>query len=53
MNDHDDHDDSPFAIFSHWYSFGSPVGIAILLVGFGAFLALLGAAVALPLGALR
>jgi hypothetical protein len=48
-----DHDDDPYLIFRRWYSFGSPVGLAILLVGLGAFLALLGAAVALPIAALR
>jgi len=47
-----DPDDTPFAIF-HWYGFGSPVGIAILLVGCGAFLALLGEAIALPLSLFR
>ena len=51
--DERDHDDDPFVIFRRWYSFGSPVGLAILLVALGAFLALLGWAVALPIGALR
>jgi hypothetical protein len=36
-----------------WYGFGSPVGPAILLVGLGAFFALLGEAVALPLSLFR
>ncbi len=49
----DERDDNPFTVFAHWYGFGSPVGLAVLLVGLGAFLALLGLAVALPLGALR
>jgi len=48
-----DHDDDPLAIFGRWYGFGSPVGLAILLVGLGAFLALLGEAVALPLSLFR
>jgi hypothetical protein len=48
-----DHDDDPLLIFGRWYSFGSPVGLAILLVGLGAFLALLGEAVALPLSLFR
>ena len=52
MSDHD-HDDFPFTIFGRWYGFGSPVGIAILLVGLGAFLALLGEAIALPLSLFR
>ena len=52
MTELDDHD-APWTIFGRWYGFGSPVGLAVLLVGLGAFLALLGAAVALPLGALR
>ncbi len=52
MNDHD-HDDDPLSLFTRWYSFGSPVGLAILLVGLGAFLALLGEAIALPLGLFR
>ena len=48
MNDHV-HDDFPFNMLGRWYSFDSPIGIAILLVGLGAFLALLGEAIALPL----
>jgi len=49
---HDDPDDSPFAIF-HWYSFGSPVGLAILLIGLGGFLVLLAEAISLPLSLFR
>jgi hypothetical protein len=52
VNEHDP-DNDPLVIFQRWYSFGSPVGLAILLVGFGAFLALLGEAVALPLSLFR
>ena len=48
----DPEDDDPFVLF-RWYSFGSPVGLAILLVGLGAFLALLGEAVTLPLSLFR
>jgi hypothetical protein len=50
---HDDRDDSDLWALSRWWGFASPVGLAILLVGLGAFLALLGAAVALPIAALR
>ncbi len=54
MNDDErDREEDPFVIFRRWYGFGSPVGLAILLAGLGAFLALLGWAVALPIAALR
>ena len=45
-------DDDPFRMF-RWYGFASPVGLAVLLVGLGAFLALLGEAVTLPLSLFR
>jgi hypothetical protein len=48
----DPEDDDPLRMF-RWYGFGSPVGLAILLVSLGAFLALLGAAIALPLSLFR
>jgi hypothetical protein len=48
----DPEDDDPLRMF-RWYGFGSPVGPAILLVGLGAFFALLGEAVALPLSLFR
>ncbi len=48
----DPEDDDPLPMF-RWYGFGSPVGLAILLVGLGAFFALLGEAVALPLSLFR
>lgn len=36
-----------------WHGFASPVGLAILLIGLGAFLVLLAEAVSLPLGLFR
>ena len=55
MSEHahdDDGDDNPFSIF-RWYGFGSPIGIAILLIGFGGFLVLLAEAISLPLSLFR
>ena len=49
----DDRDDIPYVTLHGWYGFGSPDGLAILLVGLGAFLALLGEAIALPLSLFR
>jgi hypothetical protein len=46
----DPEDDDPLRMF-RWYGF--PAGPAILLVGLGAFFALLGEAVALPLSLFR
>ncbi|MGO8686643.1 MAG: hypothetical protein ACLQT7_05565 [Candidatus Dormibacteria bacterium] len=43
----------PYGLFSRWYSFGSPVGLAILLVGVGGFLVLLAEAISLPLSLFR
>ena len=53
MNHDDrDHEDNPFSIY-RWYGFGSPIGIAVLLIGFGGFLVLLAEAIALPLSLFR
>jgi hypothetical protein len=54
----DDHRDQdryglPDELFTRWYGFGSPVGLAVLLVGLGAFFALLGEGIAIPLGLFR
>ena len=56
MND-DDRDRElfglPYAMLTHWWGFGSPVGLAILLIGAGGFLVLLAEAITLPLGLFR
>jgi hypothetical protein len=52
MNE-DDHDETNFWVLSRWWGFGSPVGLAILLVGIGAFLVLLAEAIAIPLSLFR
>jgi hypothetical protein len=43
----------PGWMFNQWHSFGSPVGLAILLVGLGGFLVLLAEAISIPLGLFR
>ena len=54
MND-DDHDESQRLLWalSRWWGFGSPVGLAILLIGLGGFLVLLAEAIAVPLSLFR
>ena len=52
MND-DDGTDNDFWPLSRWWGFGSPVGLAILLIGLGGFLVLLAEAVAIPLSLFR
>ncbi|MGD1034511.1 MAG: hypothetical protein ABR977_08770 [Candidatus Dormibacteria bacterium] len=52
MND-DDRDENDFWALSRWWGFGSPVGLAILLIGLGGFLVLLAEAVAIPLSLFR
>ncbi|MGA9113325.1 MAG: hypothetical protein WB802_05945 [Candidatus Dormiibacterota bacterium] len=52
MND-DDHDANDFWALSRWWGFGSPVGLAILLIGLGGFLVLLAEAIAVPLSLFR
>lgn len=49
----DDRDDNAFWVLSRWWGFGSPVGLAILLIGVGGFLVLLAEAIAIPLGLFR
>ena len=55
MNDHhgDDREDFPLSLLRGWHSFGSPVGLAVLLVGLGTFLFLLAEAIAVPLSLFR
>ncbi|HYA00916.1 MAG TPA: hypothetical protein VEK76_11275 [Candidatus Binatia bacterium] len=48
----DDHEEGPFSIF-RWYGFGSPIGIAVLLIALGGFLVLLAEAISLPLSLFR
>jgi hypothetical protein len=50
-NDRDD-EFSPW-MQERWHGFGSPVGLAILLIGLGGFLVLLGEAISLPLSLFR
>lgn len=52
-NDDDDLCGIPRELFQRWYGFGSPVGLAILLVGAGGFLVLLAVAITIPLGLFR
>lgn len=53
MNDDQDLFGIPRGLFEHWYGFGSPVGLAILLVALGGFLVLLAEAIAIPLSLFR
>jgi hypothetical protein len=52
MND-DDHDDNDFWALSRWWGFGSPVGLAVMLIGLGGFLVLLAEAITIPLSLFR
>ncbi len=51
MTEHDD-EFSPW-LQERWHGFGSPVGLAILLIGLGGFLVLLAEAISLPLSLFR
>jgi hypothetical protein len=53
VNDHDHDNDDDFWALSRWWGFGSPIGLAILLVSVGGFLVLLAEAIAIPLSLFR
>jgi hypothetical protein len=53
MSEHDHDDDFSPWVQERWHGFGSPVGLAILLIGLGGFLVLLAEAISLPLGLFR